>query len=490
MSEPGPGGGSAPERRDGLGRRFLLASVYLGAANWVSYALNFAIMIAIARLLGPADFGLYAYVFAINEFINIIGSFSLYISLVQAREAKRELFDTALAFCAGLGAIGLLITAAIAPVLWWTHSEQAAWMLAALAVARLFRLLAQVPQAVLEREIRYGPISVISVVTGNLPNIVAIGFAWIGMGAWTLIARDVLMTTLLLAMLIGWSGYRFRGHLDRESFRHLWAMGKRLFMAGAIGVLAERVDRVAIGSFLGNAATGLYQQARMLAETGNLAMRPVSQLALNLYARLQDDPVRLSRSHSLVNTLLVRIRGVGCVALWTFPGEVIELLLGREWLGAAPLLRWFALFAAVIPFTENVRVLFYGLGKVDRNLRVAMTQAAVIVPAALIACLAGELEWVAMGTVGASFVAAFVSWFLSRDLVESDWRAIFAVPVVLGVAICAVLEWTVAREWVEAVPWAARPFVPSLLFAAGILVVERSALFEEFRYLRAQLRTG
>ncbi len=51
------------------GAPYVRGTLYLGIANWVSYAINFAVTLAIARMLGPASFGLYAFVAAINEFI-------------------------------------------------------------------------------------------------------------------------------------------------------------------------------------------------------------------------------------------------------------------------------------------------------------------------------------------------------------------------------------------------------------------------------------
>ena len=105
MSGPEPS--SDPPRSDGLGRRFVLGSFYLGVGQWASMIFNFATTLVIARILGPADFGLYAFVFAINAFINIVGAFSLNIALIQAKEASENLFDTAFAICAVLGAIGL-----------------------------------------------------------------------------------------------------------------------------------------------------------------------------------------------------------------------------------------------------------------------------------------------------------------------------------------------------------------------------------------------
>ena len=264
-------------------------------------------------------------------------------------------------------------------------------------------------------------------------------------------------------------------------------MSKRLFAAVSVGIVVERIDRISIGSLIGDAAAGLYQQARSLAETGFLAIRPVSQLALNLYARLQDDPSRLSRSHELINLLFVRAMLLGAVALMAFPGEVIRLLLGSEWLGAAPLLRTFSIFAVMAPLIENVRVLFYGTGNVDRNIRVALTQACVVIPAVLWTAQTDDVEAVAWAVLVSVLVAFGASWFWSRDLVERHPLRLFGPPsliAALAVGGCLAAH---ASGALAALPWWSLPVLPSLAFGAGLLIFERRMLRREIDYLRAQL---
>ena len=54
------------------------------------------------------------------------------------------------------------LAALIAPFLWVERSPQAAGILIAMGFARLFRFMAEVPQAQLERALRYGVVTVIT----------------------------------------------------------------------------------------------------------------------------------------------------------------------------------------------------------------------------------------------------------------------------------------------------------------------------------------
>ena len=488
VSEPGPN--PPPQPRGDLGRRFLVGSLYLGFGSWVGYSFNFATQILLARLLGPEHFGLYAFVFAINEMLNIIAGFSLSAALIQSREESQSLYDTAFAICAGLGLIGLLAAAALAPLLWIHRSPDAAWFLIVLAFGRVLRLLWQVPQARLERRLRYGAVTAVDMVSGNAANLVAIGLAWFGIGAWSLVLRDTLVAVTMFTLAMILSGYRFRASLERSAFTRLMTFAKSMFVSRSVDILLERGDRVAVGALMGNAAAGLLDRSRFLADMGLLLVRPVQTLSFNLFSRVQDEPARLTRSFGLVNYFLMRLMLVGAVVLVIFPAETVRLLLGDEWLEAAALLPWLALYAALFPLLTLAKVLIIARGQVQRVVRLSSAQALLLLPATLLACLAGSLVGVA-GAVGVTTIVALgLAWYYCRDLVETVPLRLLATPALLLAGTLAVVETLSGLGALDALPWYALPFLPAALFAAGVLAVERTTLTTELRYLRAQLRGG
>jgi O-antigen/teichoic acid export membrane protein len=380
-----------------LGRRFVVGSAYLGAGQIATNVVNFFLRIAIARLLGPAEFGVYAFCFAINEFINIIGAFSMSSALIQAEEVDESDYDTAFAICAGLGLIGMGIAAAIAPLLWQARSFEAAGILLLMGVARLLRLLWQVPEAKLTRALRYARITAITTFVATVPNVAAVAFAWGGLGAWSLGLRDVLVTSLLVGLSLWGSGYRYRGQLTRRSWDKLMTFGRPMFVSRGLEILMERLDNLAVGALMGNRAAGLYHQSRELAESGFIATVSVERVSLNLYARMQHDPERLARAWALVNYFLMRVMMAGVAVLLVYPQPVVRLLLGDEWLEVAPLLRWLALYAGLLPLLHNVQNLCYGLGEVHRMVRVRLVQVVVFSGTVAYASYTQSLEAMAAG---------------------------------------------------------------------------------------------
>jgi len=473
--------------RPGLARGFVVGSLYLGIGNWITSALNFAINIAVARLLGPADFGIYAFVASVNEFLNIIGAFSFGVALIQFRDESQRIFDTAFALLALLGAIGLVAAAIAAPVLLHLSSATAAWFILVLAGCRVLTLLAQVPLAHMERGLRFRRFALLGLVSGNLSNLGALGLALLGFGPWSLVGRDVLVAVLTLGFAIAWSGYRFRGEVHRGEARRLMDFARPMFLSRSLDIAFDRMDRVAVGSFFGNTAVGLYQQARSLAETGLLVARPLSQLTLNLYSRLQDDPERLGRSFEVVNYFLVRLMFAGAAVLLVFPGQTIQLLLGEAWLSATPMLRWLGLYAGILPVFGNAMQLLYGRGALGGNIRLRLVQVGMLGVGIAAAVRSASLEGIAIALLATTLVGLWLSLYFNRDVLAGRLAVIFVPPSLsLAAAVAAML---LLERWVDlsGLPLALVVPLPFVAFAAVLLPLERGRLLQELAYLRGHL---
>ncbi|MEE8475602.1 MAG: oligosaccharide flippase family protein, partial [Myxococcota bacterium] len=401
-----------------LGAPYVRGTLYLGVANWVSYAINFAVTLAIARMLGPASFGLYAFVAAVNEFINIVNGLAVAPALVHSREESDSRYDTAYALSLGQGAVGLLIALAVAPILWANRSVEAAWFIVLLGIVRILKLLSDVAFAKLDRALRYGAIATIHLTTRNVPNFIGLGLAWIGYGPWSLIIRDLFFALFPFLMSHAWSGYRFRGRITRQAFRSIMSYSGPMFVARTVDAFLERFDRLVVGWLFGNTAIGLYHQARFLAETGTLAARPLNQPAFNLYSRLRDDPGRLGRSYSIVNYFLVRLMFAGAAVLLIYPEPTVLLLLGPEWIEAAPILRCLGIYAGLLPLFDNMRTLLYARGRVLTNVRLRLGQLVVFLPGVLIAGYSGSITGVALSLAGAAIVGVGLAWFYNREILR------------------------------------------------------------------------
>ncbi|MCA9510009.1 MAG: oligosaccharide flippase family protein [Myxococcota bacterium] len=485
-----PGDATEPGAAGALGRRFLIGTVLLGAGNTAVSVVNLVVGVLLARWLGPEEFGLFAFVLAITEVLSLFGGFSFGVALIQAREESQRLYDTAFAVYAALGAAMIATGAAIAAVLFAVRGREEAVFLVVLVGARWFRLTAQVPRAKLERTLRYDLVTRTSVLATGLPNVVALGVAWMGVGAWALVIRDVLVSVLTYLLESLASGYRFRRDVGRDAYAQLMGFAKPVFLARVIDLLVERVDRVAVGAFLGNASAGLLDRARFLADVGLYVMRPVERASLNLLSRVQDDARRSARSYELVTYFLVRLMFAGSIVLVLAPVETLRLVLGDEWTGAAPALRWLGLHGAVFPVFTMTKVLVLARNEGARLARISAVQAAILIPGTIAAAWLDQLAAVAAVVACTTCVGTAFMLRWTRDLAAMSYRAVFAVPLAAALVTAAAALGSDALGGADWIAWYARPFAIGATFVVVLLAAEGRRLASELGYLRAQLAQG
>lgn len=470
-----------------LRRRYARGAVWLGAGEWLASAVNFPLQIAIARLIGPGALGLYAYIAAINEFLGIIAAFSLNIALIQSQDESQELYDTAFVISGLIGLFGLLAAVLCTPFLSAEGGAQAGWLLIVLAVGRLLVLLAQVPRGRLEREIRYARLSTASALTKVVPNLGALALASVGIGAWCLALRDLGAGILTLALASLWSTYRFRGRISRQAARRLFDYSWPMFAARSTSILADRIDRVAAGSLLGETVTGLYHQARYLAETATTLTRSVTQVSLNVYSRLQSDATRLRESFELMNYFLVRLVMLITTILVAFPVETIQTLLGSEWIAAAAILPWLAIHGALIPLEENLTSLFYASNNVRWALRIRVVQFLYFAPTVVLACWYGRIDLAAMSLATSTALGFGLSLALGYRLLPGVSLE-FVGPLAAGVATIGASLVLVRSGAMEAVPFLLRPPLASLGYLGFLYAIEGRKLVPAVRSLYRDLK--
>jgi polysaccharide transporter, PST family len=397
---------------------------------------TFAVSIIIARMIGPADVGLFVLAFSLNELLNVITAFSVGMALIQFEDESQQLYDSALVLLGVLGILGLLAAAAASAGLLHFHSATAAWFILILGCTRMFDLLVVVPLAKMERGLQFGKMAALMAVTANLGNAAGVGLAWSGFGAWSLLGRELVISSLRIVGAFALADYRFQRTMGSGEARRLMSFSRRVFPARAIDITFERMDRVAVGTMFGVAALGLYQQAKMLAETGTLVMKPVSQLTLNMYSRLRSRATELRASFRVVNHFGIRVTLAGAAVLLVYPEEVIRLLLGPGWVDAAPMLRWLAVYAGLVPFLENVKQLLYAQGMLARSLQLRIIQVGTVLLALALAALRGEVMYAPAGLLAGTILGLAAGLLFVRDVARPILAGILLRPLIAFTVTC------------------------------------------------------
>jgi O-antigen/teichoic acid export membrane protein len=325
----------------GLRRRAFHGIAWTGGGVAAEMAFQAAVIMILARLLVPADFGIVSIALVATGFVGIFGEFGLIPALIQRERLEpahlRTAFTGSLAFAVLIGAALWIASPWVAR---FFGIPAVASMMCALALAPCLRAWASVPSAMLQRAMRFRDISLANVVSYVVGfGVVGVGMGLAGLGAWSLVGAHLVQAVVYGVVLhLAWP-VSHRPGLDRAALRDLLGYGGGISFARLSNYVATRGDNMVVGYALGPTALGLYGPAyHLMALPADLFQRVVQTVLFPAIARLQTEPARLAAAYrrGLALTALVALPGT-LLAILLAP-EMVDVVLGPRWRGVvAPL---------------------------------------------------------------------------------------------------------------------------------------------------------
>lgn len=333
------------------------ASVQRGVAWKVASQLffqitRFAVLVTLARLLTPRDFGLAGMVLVFSGLVSIFTDLGLGAALVQRRELSEE--DRSTAFWTSLtaGAAFSLVGIALAgPIAGFYGEPRVQLLFAAFSITFLLSALRTTQNALLRREMDFRSLE-LRTMGGYLAGAVAgILVALLGGGAWAIVAQQIAIAAVGTALLWTFSPWRPRLVFSLASLRELGSFGGKLFGTNLLFYANRNVDNMLIGRFLGASALGVYAIGYnvMLSPFREIAT-PIREVLFPAFARLKDEPERVGAAWLRVNRLLAAITVPISVTLVVVAPDFVPVVFGDRWKPAVPvvqILAWVGLLQSL-----------------------------------------------------------------------------------------------------------------------------------------------
>uniref|UniRef100_UPI0015C6255E oligosaccharide flippase family protein n=1 Tax=Crenothrix polyspora TaxID=360316 RepID=UPI0015C6255E len=163
-------------------------------AQAISFALRLGSLMVLSRLLDPKDFGLVAMATVITGVFGLFKDAGLSMATVQCTTVSHEQMSILFWINMLVGLVLAFLLVVIAPLIAdFYHEPRLIWVTTALAVDFIFTGAAAQHSALLQRQMRFGTIAVIDIITLLAGIIVAIVMAADGWGYWALVGQIVIM---------------------------------------------------------------------------------------------------------------------------------------------------------------------------------------------------------------------------------------------------------------------------------------------------------
>lgn len=356
----------ADEDVTGVGSRAARGALALGTRQIVVWVLNFGTGVVLARVLSPADFGIYAIaLFVLTAFITF-GDGGLGASLIQ-QEEEPSLRDYRRVFC-----VQQLIIITVVTLCWASASlivtlyglkASYAWFLRLMALSLLITSFGTISVARLERRLEFGRIGIISAIETATFSVIAVVLAFAGAGVYSfgiaLVGQAVVATTLYLLSApwpMGWER-------PTSELKSRLAFGIPYQGVGVVSLIKDSISPLFIGLLLGATQVGYVKWSQTLSAYAIVAIQVLQRLFMPTFARLQSEPQRLGRAvESVVRACNAAVAPVALITL-TLAVPITHIVYGEKWAPALPIFYAFWCANVFVPTAAPVMALLNALGQ-------------------------------------------------------------------------------------------------------------------------------
>lgn len=381
--------------------------------------IQFFLMIIMARLLTPHDYGL-------------IGMLAIFIAVAQSlidsgfsqaliRKCDRNELDNCTVFYFNLVVSGLLyiVLYILAPyVAVFYNSPELCSVMRVVCLGIVLNSLGVVQRALYTVKIDFktqAKSSFIAVVVSGATGVI---LAYRGFGVWALVIQQLVSNSLNVMFLWIYSDWRPRLLYSWKSFHELFAFGSKLLASGLLDTLYKNIYVIVIGKIFNATSLGHYTRAQHFSEFPSSNINGIIQrVTYPVLCEIQNDDERLRTvyrkflklSAFVVFPLMVGLSAVSC--------PFINVIIGEKWGFCAKILQIICFAMMWYPIHSINLNLLQVKGRSDLFLKLEIIKKilgivilVVTIPFGLIVMCYGEVIY--------SVLALFINTYYTRKIIQ------------------------------------------------------------------------
>ncbi len=456
------------QARGSLFYRATAGLIWAGIGTTGQTLVQFVVLVVLARILTPEDFGL---VTAAMIVVGISGIFSLLgvgPAIIQRPSLEPRHIQTAFSISLLLGASFYLLVILIAPLVEpFFRMDGLVGVLRVAALIFPIKGLSVVAESLAQREFRFRFLSMVTVLSFSFGYaLFGIVFAVLGYGPYALVAAYLAQALIQTVLLLSTRPHSLIPRLESKAFGELMYFGSGYTLDLLGNYIALQGDNLVVGRLLGASSLGYYGRAYQM------MMMPVRLLGSVLDRVLF--PTMATIQNSQMHLKSIYRKGMVAVALTMLPisvfvaifaPELVDLVLGEQWSEVVVPLQ---ILSAGLLFRTGYKVgdsLSRATGAIYRRAWRQWMYSAAVVGFSMIGSLGG-LKGVAIGVTAAIIANYILVAELCRKLTGLSWN-MFLVAHLPGLSLAA--TWLVSALLVKSmIPADASPIF--VLSIAGLVL--------------------
>lgn len=388
----------------------------------VAQGLSLVMFLALARYISKSDFGLVAVSLTLVEFVRRVIIDPSTVALNARTVIVERDYDVCLSLLLIVSVVGSVLLCMFAgPIMTLIGTPKAASTLQIVALLLIALGLAATHGAWLARHMEFRTLALRAIVSVLIGGAVGIGMAIAGFGLWSLVGQQFAINIVNVATLWLFVDWKPRLIFSWADTRRTLVRTRHIALSAVWNSVANDSDLLFAAAFFGPAVAGIFNAAKRIMLAANLVLvNAISSVALPTLADLEhggrrDEAFRRGLTIASVVTAPV-FAGIAATA-----PEVIHLLLGSNWIDAAPILAALALSGYCLAIAQFATMILLISEQSHLDSRSSALTAIVKVAAYALAVRSGPLT-LALAVSVTTMAAAPVRMRYALRHLDVSWR--------------------------------------------------------------------
>lgn len=429
-----------------LKQKTVSGTVWSALERFSGQGISFVIMVIMARILTPSDYGLVGMVLIFVHIAQSLVDSGFSQALIRKQDSDETDNSTTFYFNLVIGAVLYIAMWFLAPVISRFYDEpRLLWITRAICLGIPFISLSVVQRALLTVEVDFKTQTKASLISAVSAGATGISMAYTGLGVWSIVAYHIVLLGMNSLLLWVFSSWRPAWLFSWSSFRELFGFGYKIAFSGLLHTLYLNGFNMVVGKVFKAADLGFYTRGQQFVNFFSLNISNILQrVTYPVLCRFQNDDGQLSLklvkmvrvSSMVVFPLMMGMVGVA--------RPMIGMLLGEKWLFSATLMQilCFGYMWATV-YSLNLNILLVK-GRSDLFLRLEIVKKIFFI-GVLCGMIPLGLEAMCWGIVINSFLEVLINSFYTRKLIGiSIWAQLWQLlPSLLYAASTGLVAWLV-----------------------------------------------
>ena len=341
----------------------------------------FIIGMVLARLVAPADFGLFALMMVFNLLAILFVDSGFNSALIQKQDITYTDECSVFWFNMLAGTLVALLMVAASP---WIASffgyevlKPLTWLMAANLWIHAWT---SVPSALLSKQLNFKVQMQAGLIATFSAGALSIYLAWIGWGVWAL-AMQFFATTAIRSVLL-WTLYRWRParRFSPARMREMFSFGSYIFFSSLLEVFSSQLHAVLIGRYYSAASLGYFNRATSTRDLLQSVMTTIyNSVAFPLFSSFAQDRGRLRESMQKSTVAMMAINLPVMMGLLVTADDLIPTLFGDQWIPSVPYMQVLCLAGMIWPMQVSPLNMLKALGHSKLMFRLGLLKHSVMI---------------------------------------------------------------------------------------------------------------